>query len=104
MAVTQRLSTQIILDGILSGGYSDAFNSAGRLMSDLKRQSTDLRKHLGGLGKEADDIEKIGGADDEVRQSMKILERQIDSTERATQKFGDARSHFRSATIGVKSL
>ncbi len=38
MAVTQRLSTQIILDGILSGGYSDAFNSAGRLMSDLKRQ------------------------------------------------------------------
>ena len=104
MAPTQKLSSQIILDGVLSGGYKDAFNSAGRLMSDLKRQSTDLRKQLGGLGKEADDIEKIGGAADEVCQSMKLLERQIDSTERATQKFGDARSHFRSASIGAKAF
>lgn len=53
MAASHKLNTQIILDGVLSGGYRDAFNSAGKLMSDLKRQSTDLRKQLGGLGKEA---------------------------------------------------
>lgn len=73
-------------------------------MSDLKQQSNDLRKQLGVLGKEADDIEKIGGAADEVRQSMKLLEKQIDETARATEKFGDARSHFRSASIGAKAL
>ena len=104
MAETQRLNTQILLDAALTSGYKDTFNSAGRLMSDLKRQSTDLRKQLGGLGKEADEVEKIGGAADEIRKSMKLLERQIDETEKATQKFGDARSHFRSASIGAKAL
>ena len=104
MAETQRLNTQILLDAALTGGYKDAFKSAGRLMSTLKRQSTDLRKQLGVLGKEADKVEKIGGAADEVRQSMKLLERQIEHTERATQKFGDARSHFRKASIGARAF
>ena len=104
MAETQRLSTQILLDAALTGGYKDAFNSAGRLMSDLKRQSTDLRKQLGVLGKEADAVEKIGDSADDVRKSMKLLERQIESTERATQKFGDARSHFRKASIGARAF
>lgn len=102
MPETQRLNTQLLLDAAVTGGYREAFNTAGKLMSDLKRQSTDLRKQLGVLGNEADDIEKIGGAADEVRQSMKLLEKQILHTERATDKFGDAKSHFRSASIGAK--
>lgn len=73
-------------------------------MSDLKRQSTDLRKQLGALGSEVDEVEKFGGADDEVCQSMKLLEKQILHTGRATDKFGDAKSHFRSASIGAKAF
>ena len=100
----QRLQTQILLDAALTSGYRSAFDSAGKLLSDMKKQSSDLRKQLGVLGKEADEVEKIGGAADEVRKSMKLLERQIDETERATQKFGEARAHFRSASIGAKAL
>ena len=39
-----------------------------------------------------------------LRRDMRLLERQIKETERATAKFGDSKRHFRSAGIGARAL
>ena len=100
----QRLQTQLQLDAVLTGGYKDAFRSASDLMSDLKKESSDLKKQLNSLGKESDALEKLGKPTKELREDMKLLKRQIHETTRATEKFGDAKKHFRRASIGARAL
>ena len=100
----QRLSTTLQLDAVLGGGYKDAFSSASDLMSDLKKESGDLRKELKKIGREADEVEKVGTSAESLRRDMRLLERQIKETERATEKFGDSRRHFRKAGIGARAL
>ena len=100
----QKLSTTLQLDAVLSGGYKQAFTSASDLMSDLKKESSDLKKELMKIGKEADGIDKVGESSKELREDMTLLKRQIHETTRATEKFGAARSHFRSASIGARAL
>jgi len=46
MAATQKLSTQIIFDGVLSGGYRDAFNSAGLVVRRHKPSHRLIERHL----------------------------------------------------------
>ena len=100
----QQLSTELQLDALLSSGYEDAFSSASDLMSDLKKESADLRKQLMQIGKEADAIEKVGDSAEHLRTDMRLLERQINETNRAQERFGEARSHFRRAGIGARAL
>ena len=100
----QQLSTELQLDALLSSGFEDAFKDAGDLMSDLKKESADLRKQLKKIGKEADEIEKIGKESNHLRKEMSLLERQIKETSRATERFGESRSHFRKASIGARAL
>ena len=104
MAQNQRLSTTLQLDAALTSGYKDAFNSAGDLMSDLKKQTTDLKKQINTLGKQADAVDKVGKSSKELRRELGLLERQVKETEKATEKFGEARKHFRSASIGARAL
>ena len=100
----QTLSTRLQLDAVLTSGYKDAFSSANDLMSDLKKEGNDLRKELKRIGKEADEIEKVGASADDVRRDMKLLERQIDETTKATAQFGNAKRHFRNASIGARAF
>ena len=100
----QTLSTRLELDALLTSGYKDAFSSASDLMSDLKKEGNDLRKELKRIGKEADEIEKVGDSADDVRRDMKLLERQIDETTKATAQFGNAKRHFRNASIGARAF
>ena len=100
----QTLSTELRLDALLSSGFEDAFSSASDLMQDLKKESADLRKQLMSIGKEADEIEKVGKSAEHLRTDMRLLERQINETNRATERFGEARSHFRKASIGARAF
>ena len=100
----QTLSTELRLDALLSSGFEDAFSSASDLMRDLKKESADLRKQLMSIGKEADEIEKVGKSAEHLRTDMRLLERQINETNRATERFGEARSHFRKASIGARAF
>ena len=100
----QRLSTTLQLDAVLGGGYKDAFSSASDLISDLKKESGNLRKELKKIGREADEVEKVGMSADGLRRDFRLLERQIKETERATEKFGQSRRHFRKASIGARAL
>ncbi len=100
----QTLSTRLELDALLTSGYKDAFSSANDLMADLKKEGNDLRKELKRIGKEADEIEKVGDSADTVRRDMKLLERQIDETTKATAQFGNAKRHFRNASIGARAF
>ena len=100
----QQLSTELQLDALLSSGYEDAFSSASDLMSDLKKESADLRKQLMTIGKEADEIEKVGKSAELLRTDMRLLERQINETNRAQERFAESRSHFRRAGIGARAL
>ena len=100
----QQLSTTLQLDALLSSGFKETFTSASDLMADLKKESTELKKQLNQIGREADEIEKVGKSADDLRKDMQLLERQIKETAQATEKFGEARSHFRSASIGARAL
>ena len=100
----QTLSTELRLDAVLSSGFEDAFSSASDLMQDLKKESADLRKQLMSIGKEADEIEKVGKSAEHLRTDMRLLERQINETNRATERFREARSHFRKASIGARAF
>ena len=94
----------VLLDAALSEGYEDAFTSASKLASDLKKQSSALEKELNALGKEADSFDKLGESSDKLRKDMGRLEKQIDETRKATDKFGSAKKHFRNAKIGAAAL
>ena len=100
----QQLSTALELDAFLASGYKDAFASASDLMSDLKKESKQLQKQLGTLGSEHKELEKLGKATDHIKDEMRLLERQINETNRAAERFGEARSHFRKASIGARAL
>ena len=100
----QRLKTTLQLDAILTDGYKGAFSSASKLMGDLNKQGNALEKELRQIGKGADDLDKVGKSSVELRHDMVKLERQIKETNRAVGKFGDAKRHFRNASIGAKAL
>ena len=100
----QTLSTELQLDALLASGFEDAFSSASDLMSDLKKESAQLQKQLGTLGSEHKELDKLGKATDGIRDEMRLLEAQIRETNRATERFGEARSHFRKASIGARAL
>ena len=100
----QQLSTELQLDALLSSGFKDAFSDASDLMSDLKKESTALKKQLSTIGKEADEIDKVGKSSENLRNDMRLLERQIKETNRAQERFGESRSHFRKASIGARAL
>ena len=100
----QKLQTSLILDAVLSDGYKGAFSSANKLMGDLNKQGNALEKELRQIGKGADDLDKVGKSSVELRHDMVRLERQIKETNRAVGKFGDAKRHFRNASIGAKTL
>ena len=100
----QFLSTTVLLDAALTGGYEDAFSSASKLQNDLKRDTNALERQLKSLGKESDELDKIGESSVDLRKDMRKLERVIKSNERAIDKFGASRRHFRNARIGVSNL
>ena len=102
--MAQALSTELQLDALLSSGFTDAFKGASSLMDDLKKESSDLRKELMKIGKESDEIDKIGKSSEHLRQDMRLLERQITETTRAQERFGESRSFFRKAGIGARAL
>ena len=100
----QRISTELLLDAVLTSSYKDAFSDARSLMSDLKSTTRDLKQEISTLGKEADHLDKIGAAAGDVRVQIGKLEKQVETAEKATEKFGDARAHFRKAEIGARAL
>ena len=102
--MAQTLSTELQLGAFLESGYKDAFASASDLMSDLKKESKQLQKQLGTLGSEHRELEKLGKATDYIKDQMRLLEKQINETNRATERFGEARSHFRKASIGARAF
>ena len=102
--MAQALSTELQLDALLSSGFTDAFKGASSLMDDLKKESADLRKQLMSIGKEADEIDKIGKSSEHLRTDFRLLERQINETSRAQERFGESRSFFRKAGIGARAL
>ena len=102
--MAQQLQTTVLLDAALTGGYKDAFSSANKLMNDLTRHSAALEKELKQIGKQADELDKIGDASEELRRDMVKLEKQIKATNRAVDKFGDAKNHFRNARIGAAAF
>ena len=102
--MAQTLSTQLRLDAVLDSGFKNTFSSVGDMLADLRKESSDLKKQLNSLGKESDALEKLGKPTKELRENMTLLKRQIHETTRATEKFGDAKKHFRSASIGARAL
>ena len=102
--MAQELSTELRLSSLLDSNFRDAFSDAGSLMQDLKKESAQLQKQLGTLGSEHRELEKLGKSTDHLRRDMSLLERQINETNRATERFGEVRSHFRKASIGARAL
>lgn len=100
----QRLSTTLQLDAVLGGGYKKAFSAASDLMADLKAESTALKAELKKIGREADELENVGKASKDLRDEMKLLQRQINESTRAVEKFSESRRHFRKASIGARAL
>ena len=100
----QRIQTSLLLDATLSSGYKGAFDSANKLTNDLNKQTRSLEKELKDLGRQAAQLEKIGDNADLVKRDMTKLERQIAETNRAVDKFGAARGHFRNAKLGAIGL
>lgn len=104
MATTQKLSTELILEAVVSSDFTDAFSTANKLMNDLSKHSNALERDLADLGKSADHLDSIGDSSKELRRDMARLEKQISETHRAVDKFSDARQHFRNARLGASAL
>ena len=104
MATTQKLSTELILDAVVSPKFTEAFGSANKLMNDLSKHSNALERDLAELGKSADHLDSIGDSSKELRRDMTRLEKQISETNKAVGKFGDAKKHFRNARLGASAL
>ena len=104
MATTQKLSTSLILDAVVSSDFNDAFSTANKLMNDLSKTGNALERDLRDLGKSADHLDAIGDSSKELRRDMTRLEKQIGETNKAVGKFGDAKKHFRNARLGASAL
>lgn len=102
--MAQRLQTQLILDAALSNGFESTFASANKLLADVKKESKALERELKDLGKEADELDKLGEGSEDLRTDMRKLEKQIKSANRAVDKFGDSKRHFRNAKIGAANF
>lgn len=104
MATTQKLSTELILDAVVSSDFTDAFSTANKLMNDLSKHSNALEKELKELAKGADALDEVGKSSDALRRDMVRLDKQISEVNRSVDKFSDARQHFRNAKIGASAL